>query len=77
MLHRLPVWQAAVERVHVTRNRSGNGIKRAVVQVHGAPLDGPEIVLIDNMPVTSLARTVLDLARTLPMTQAVAAGDRA
>jgi hypothetical protein len=77
VLHRLPVWQAAVERVHVTRNRSGNGIKRAVVQVHGAPLDGPEIVLIDNMPVTSLARTVLDLARTLPMTQAVAVGDRA
>jgi hypothetical protein len=29
------------------------------------------------MPVTSLVRTVLDLARTLPMTQAVAAGDRA
>jgi len=39
---------------------------------------GPhEIVLIDNLPVTSLARTVLDLARTLPMSQAVAAGDRA
>lgn len=36
-----------------------------------------DIILIDNMPVTSLARTVLDLARTLPMTQAVAAGDRA
>jgi hypothetical protein len=33
--------------------------------------------LIDNLPVTSPARTVLDLARTLPMTQAVAAGDRA
>jgi hypothetical protein len=71
------VWPAAVERVHVTRNRSGNGIKRAVVQVHGTPLDGPAIVLIDNTPVTSLARTVLDLARTWPMTQAVAAGDRA
>lgn len=77
VLHRLPVWAAAVERVHVTRNRSGNGIKRAVVHLHGAPLDGPEIVLIDNMAVTSLARTVVDLARTLPMTQAVAAGDRA
>ena len=48
----------------MTRNRSGNGIKRAVVHLHGAPLDGPEIVWIDNMPVTSLARTVLDLART-------------
>jgi hypothetical protein len=33
--------------------------------------------LINNLPVTSRARTVLDLARILPMTQAVAAGDRA
>jgi len=77
VLHGLPVWSGAVAKVHVTRNRRGSGIKRTVVQVHGAPLTGPEIVLIDNMPVTSLCRTVLDLARTLPMTQAVAAGDRA
>ncbi len=45
--------------------------------MHGAPLSAPEIILIDNVPVTSLARTVLDLTRTLPMTQAVVAGDRA
>lgn len=77
VLHGLPIWPAAVERVHVTRSRHGNGTKRSVVQVHGAPLLPSEIVLIDNLPVTSLARTVLDLARTLPMTQAVAAGDRA
>ncbi|HEY6811398.1 MAG TPA: hypothetical protein VI074_01785 [Propionibacteriaceae bacterium] len=77
VLYGLPVWPAAVERVHVTRCRSGNGIKRSVVHVHGAPLRPHEIVMIDNMPVTSLGRTVLDLARTLPMTQAVAAGDRA
>jgi hypothetical protein len=77
VLHRLPVWPAAVARVHVTRSRSGNGVKRSVVQVHGAPLLPTDIVLIDNMPATSLARTVLDLARTLPMTQSVAAGDRA
>ena len=76
-LHGLPIWPAAVARVHVTRNRRGSGVKRSVVQVHGAPLRAPEIILIDNVPVTSLARTVLDLARTLPMTQAVAAGDRA
>jgi hypothetical protein len=61
----------------VTRNRRGGGIKRGVVQVHRAPLAAPEIILIDNIPVTSLCRTVLDLARALPMTQAVAAGDRA
>jgi hypothetical protein len=77
VLHGLPVWSGAVARVHVTRNRRGKGIKRAVVHVHGAPLQPSEIVLIDNLPVTSLARTVLDVARTLPSTQAVAAGDRA
>jgi len=77
VLYGLPIWPAAVERVHVTRSRSGNGMKRSVVHVHGAPLRPHEIVLIDNLPVTSLSRTVLDLARTLPMTQAVAAGDRA
>jgi hypothetical protein len=77
VLYGLPVWSEAVARVHVTRNRRGKGVKRSVVQVHGAPLQPSEIVLIDNLPVTSLARTVLDLARTLPMTQAVAAGDRA
>jgi hypothetical protein len=77
VLYGLPVWPAAVERVHVTRSRSGNGMRRSLVHVHGAPLRAHEIVLIDNMPVTSLGRTVLDLGRTLPMTQAVAAGDRA
>jgi hypothetical protein len=59
VLHGLPVWSGAVARVHVTRNRRGKGIKRSVVHVHGAPLQPSEIVLIDNLPVTSLARTVL------------------
>jgi hypothetical protein len=77
VMHGLPVWPEAVARVHVTRNRRGSGIKRSVVQVHGAPLLPGEIVLIDNLPVTSLMRTVLDLAPTLPMTRAVAVGDRA
>ena len=77
VLHGLPVWLVAVSRVHVTRNRRGGGIKRSVVQVHGTPLRSLDITSIDNKPVTSLRRTVLDLARTVPMTQAVAAGDRA
>jgi hypothetical protein len=77
VLHGLPIWPESVARVHVTRSRSGNGIKRSVVHVHGAPLRPAEIILINNTPATSMARTVLDLARTVPMTQAVAAGDRA
>jgi hypothetical protein len=77
VLHGLPVWPAAVERVHIIRSRSGNGTKRSIVQVHGAPLDPLDVVMLSGAPTTALARTVLDLARTLPMEQAVAAGDRA
>jgi hypothetical protein len=63
--------------VHVTRNRNSGGNRRAVVQVHAAPLTEMDITTIDGVPVTSLARTVLDLCRTVPIEQAVAAGDRA
>jgi hypothetical protein len=59
----LPVWPAAVERVHIIRSRSGNETKRSIVQVHGAPLDPSDVVLRSGVPTTSLARTVLDLAR--------------
>jgi hypothetical protein len=77
VLHRLPVWAAAIERVHVTRSQSGHGKRRSLVHAHSAPLDETDIVLVDGIAVTSIARTVLDLARTLPMEQAVALGDRA
>jgi hypothetical protein len=77
VMHGLPVWPDAIERVHVTRDRQGNGTKRSVVQVHGAPVHPREVTMIDGIPVTSLTRTVLDLARTLPLEQAVASGDRA
>ncbi len=77
VLHRLPVWSEAIARVHVTRSRTGNGKRRTVVHVHGAPLHSSDVTVIDGIHVTSLARTVLDLGRTLSMEQAVAAGDRA
>jgi predicted transcriptional regulator of viral defense system len=77
VLHGLPTWENAIDRVHVTRNRSSGGNRRSVVQVHTAPLPDDHITTIDGMPVTTLARTVLDLCRTVPLEQAVAAGDRA
>jgi hypothetical protein len=77
VLHDLPMFPSALQRVHVTRNRRGGGNRRSIVHVHGSPLTEAEIVLLDGIPVTSLARTVADLARTLPFDQAVAAGDRA
>lgn len=77
VLHRLPIWPTALDRVHVTRNRSSGGKRRSIVHVHTAPLPDDHVTAIDGVPVTSLARTVLDLCRTVPIEQAVAAGDAA
>src|SRR5690606_25662330 len=38
---------------------------------------GDDVVVVDGVAVTSIARTVVDLARTLPKEQAVIAGDSA
>ena len=77
VLHGIPVWAAAVERVHVTRSRSYGARRRHVVEVHCAPLAGADVTVHDGVLVTSVARTVIDLARSLPFEQAVAAADHA
>ena len=77
VLHGLPVWPSGVSQVHLTRDRLGGGKDRTHVRVHGARLADQDVTTIEGVAVTSLGRTVLDLCRTLPIEQAVAAGDRA
>src|SRR4029450_12662454 len=77
VLDRLRIWRTALDRMHVTRNRSSGGKRRSIVHVHTAPLPDDHVTAIDGVPVSSLVRTVLDLCRTLPTEQAVAAGDTA
>ncbi len=77
VLHELPVWAEALLHVDVTRPRVGGGRRRTAVHRHGDPLLAEEVVEIDGWPTTDLARTVVDLARTLPFEQGVAAADRA
>lgn len=78
VLHQLPMWDVPLDAVHLTRPRSGGGGKRrSLVTLHASRLEAPDVIEIDGVPVTSLERTVLDLARTLPFDRAVAAGDRA
>ena len=77
VVRRLPVWPQAVEHVHITHPRRGGGRRRTTVHRHASALDHHETALVDGWQVTSLARTVVDLARTLPFEQAVAAADRA
>jgi predicted transcriptional regulator of viral defense system len=77
VLHGLPVFPGAVRQVHVTRDRNGGGVRRAAVQVHGSRLRADDVSALNGIAVTSLARTVGDLARTLPFGQGVAVGDQA
>ena len=77
VLHGLPVPHAALQRVHLTRDRQGGGQRRTWLQVHGHPLPLPDVWTIDGFRVTSPARTVVDLACALPLVDAVAIGDAA
>lgn len=78
VLHGLPVWRIPLQRVHVTRESVRSGSRsNALVHVHAAPLSREEIVEVDGLPVTSLQRTVADLARTVPFEPAVAVADAA
>ena len=77
VLRGVPVWPEALTHVHVTRPRAGGGRRRTTVHRHGCPLDPDEVVEVDGWPTTDLARTVVDLARSVPFEQGVAAADRA
>lgn len=77
VVHDLPVWNKQLGRMHVTRDRTGGGRTRRLMQVHCAPLPAVEVADLAGLRVTGLARTVVDLGRSLPLEQAVAAGDAA
>ncbi|MGQ0573349.1 MAG: hypothetical protein ACT4RN_03985 [Pseudonocardia sp.] len=77
VLHGLPVWNTALDRVHTTRPKRSAGLRTGRLHVHAAPLEPDEIVDVDGMAVTSPLRTLLDLARTAGFEQAVVAADAA
>jgi hypothetical protein len=77
LLHGLPAWGVPLERVHVTRDGISGGHRRPALHVHVTPLQPDEITTVDGLSVTTVARTVADLARTAPFAQAVAVADAA
>ncbi len=75
--HGLELWRTPLDDVHLTCGRSGgNGRSRGRI-LHAEHFEADEVVDIDGVAVMSVARTVADLARTLPFEQAVVAGDHA
>ncbi len=75
LLH-LPTIGPWPNAIHVTSHVRKGGVSRAGIQWHGIGMDAAAIDL-DGVPVTSLARTVVDMACTTTMVRAVAMADDA
>lgn len=77
VLHGLPAWSVALDRVHVTRAGTGGGRTSGKLCLHVSPLDERETIRIGGLTVTTPERTVDDVARTLPLEQALPIVDQA
>lgn len=76
--HGLPVWGADLSLVHVIRrSRRLSARTEAGVVHHASRLPDEHVCDLDGLPVTSLARTVVDHARTAPFEPAVVTADAA
>jgi len=73
----VPTWGLRLDRAHVTFARRTGGRRDDRLYVHTASLEPDEIVVIDDVRVTSAARTVVDVARTVEFAPAVAMADAA
>jgi hypothetical protein len=77
VLHGLPSWRIPLDRVHVTRRRTNSGRRSTTAHVHVATLADDEVTCVDGIAVTSVERTVIDIARTAGFEQGVVVADAA
>ena len=73
----LPLWGMSLHQVHITRRPPARTDSGTRLRSHAARLPDDDIVLVGSIPVTAVARTVVDLARTLPFAAALAVADAA
>ena len=76
-LHGLTMWEVPLRRVHVTVDRDSGGRRTDLLHVHAASLHPDDVVEVGGLLCTSVARTVVDLARTLPFEPALVVADAA
>lgn len=77
VLHQLPLRSGLLGRVHVTRDIGRRTRTTPNLVVHGADLHPDDLIMLDDLRVTSLARTAADLARGEPFEWGVIAADAA
>lgn len=71
----LPDTAGAWSRLHLARRTGTSAPRRRHVTGHLLKVAAEDVVMLDGVPVTSVARTFLDLSRVLEFDDAVAAGD--
>ncbi|MCC2593174.1 type IV toxin-antitoxin system AbiEi family antitoxin domain-containing protein [Tessaracoccus sp. OS52] len=74
-VHELPVPRALLDTVAMTRRTQAHGRGRSKLRIYASRLHGDEVTTVRGLPVTTLTRTIADLARTQPFHWAVAACD--
>jgi predicted transcriptional regulator of viral defense system len=77
VLHGLPIWAVPLGRVHVTRRPPANGSGSRRVHLHVGRLADDEVTVLGDLALTDIARTSVDVARTLPFEQALVIVDAA
>ncbi|NWJ72774.1 hypothetical protein HX744_20020 [Pseudonocardia sp. ICBG1122] len=77
VMHGLPSWGIALRRMHVTRDLPAGGRAGRHVHLHAAPLPAGDVVTVGTTPVTAVARTVVDVARSCSFESAVTVADAA
>ncbi|SEH68367.1 MULTISPECIES: hypothetical protein [unclassified Leifsonia] len=75
VLHGLPFADERTGDIHVAVGSTAGGRSARGVRAHSVQVPEEDIVQIDGMLCTDLARTVVDIAATSPMREAVAATD--
>jgi len=77
VLHGLPMLATRLTEVAVVRTGGGHGAINPTLHARRAVLGDDEVAVVEGLPVTSLARTVRDLVRTLPFVEGVMVADAA
>ena len=76
-LHGLALWPPPPDRVHISRDGScGGGRRTRTLHVHVGPLPVNDVVWVEGIAVTSVARTIVDIARTQPFEAGVVTADQ-
>ncbi|TDD41869.1 hypothetical protein E1263_42385 [Kribbella antibiotica] len=76
VLHGVPVWQADLAEVQLTRTTGRSGAKSGV-RHHRGQLDDPDLTVLARVPATSVARAVAEHATRSSFEAAVISADHA